>query len=136
MPETYHIAQEIQKYNIPDYRPRQEQYVFYVSLVRFYLHNVHLQIPESDQEGTRRAAHATQPRFRFQSNGERVTARPGAVDTSLRYLKGRRAAVWLLNDRQTMDNILTAYGRNLFASYHYTDMYSTVFFAFSLLIQP
>lgn len=26
MPETYHIAQEIQKYNIPDYRPRQEQY--------------------------------------------------------------------------------------------------------------
>ncbi|THH02278.1 hypothetical protein EW026_g541 [Hermanssonia centrifuga] len=25
MPETYHIAQEIQKYNIPDYRPRQEQ---------------------------------------------------------------------------------------------------------------
>lgn len=27
MPETYHIAQEIQKYNIPDYRPRQEQYV-------------------------------------------------------------------------------------------------------------
>lgn len=26
-PETYHIAQEIQKYNIPDYRPRQEQYV-------------------------------------------------------------------------------------------------------------
>ena len=27
-PETYHIAQEIQKYNIPDYRPRQEQYDF------------------------------------------------------------------------------------------------------------
>ena len=29
MPESYHIAQEIQKYNIPDYRPRQEQYVSY-----------------------------------------------------------------------------------------------------------
>jgi phospholipid-transporting ATPase len=26
-PESYHIAQELQKYNIPDYRPRQEQYV-------------------------------------------------------------------------------------------------------------
>ncbi len=28
MPESYHIAQELQKYNIPDYRPRQEQWVF------------------------------------------------------------------------------------------------------------
>ena len=27
MPSSYHIAQEIQKYNIPDYRPRQEQCV-------------------------------------------------------------------------------------------------------------
>jgi hypothetical protein len=27
MPRSYHIAQELQKYNIPDYRPRQEQYV-------------------------------------------------------------------------------------------------------------
>lgn len=27
MPASYHIAQEIQKYNIPDYRPRQEQSV-------------------------------------------------------------------------------------------------------------
>ena len=26
-PLSYHIAQELQKYNIPDYRPRQEQYV-------------------------------------------------------------------------------------------------------------
>ena len=26
-PLPYHIAQELQKYNIPDYRPRQEQYV-------------------------------------------------------------------------------------------------------------
>jgi len=27
---SYHIAQELQKYNIPDYRPRQEQCVFFV----------------------------------------------------------------------------------------------------------
>ena len=27
IPASYHIAQELQKYNIPDYRPRQEQYV-------------------------------------------------------------------------------------------------------------
>ncbi|ETW82458.1 hypothetical protein HETIRDRAFT_149129 [Heterobasidion irregulare TC 32-1] len=26
MPASYHIAQEIQQYNIPDYRPRQEQF--------------------------------------------------------------------------------------------------------------
>ena len=25
LPASYHIAQELQKYNIPDYRPRQEQ---------------------------------------------------------------------------------------------------------------
>ena len=42
MPSSYHIAQELQKYNIPDYRPRQEQYVssywiqfFYEFLFRF-----------------------------------------------------------------------------------------------------
>lgn len=29
MPASYHIAQELQKYNIPDYRPRQEQYVYW-----------------------------------------------------------------------------------------------------------
>lgn len=26
MPEPYHIVQEIQKYNLPDYRPRMEQF--------------------------------------------------------------------------------------------------------------
>ena len=31
-PASYHIAQELQKYNIPDYRPRQEQYVLHVFL--------------------------------------------------------------------------------------------------------
>lgn len=36
MPASYHIAQEIQKYNIPDYRPRQEQY----ALVFHYRFNV------------------------------------------------------------------------------------------------
>ncbi|RDX41412.1 phospholipid-translocating P-type ATPase [Lentinus brumalis] len=34
MPETYHIAQEIQKYNIPDYRPRQEQFQKAIKKVR------------------------------------------------------------------------------------------------------
>lgn len=32
-PLSYHIAQELQKYNIPDYRPRQEQYVFLLSFL-------------------------------------------------------------------------------------------------------
>ncbi|KAH9927393.1 phospholipid-translocating P-type ATPase, partial [Amylocystis lapponica] len=33
-PETYHIAQEVQKYNIPDYRPRQEQFQKAIKKVR------------------------------------------------------------------------------------------------------
>lgn len=32
MPSSYHIVQELQKYNIPDYRPRQEQSVLWVCL--------------------------------------------------------------------------------------------------------
>jgi hypothetical protein len=32
LPASYHIAQEVQKYNIPDYRPRQTQYVISNSL--------------------------------------------------------------------------------------------------------
>ncbi|KZV75965.1 aminophospholipid-transporting P-type ATPase [Peniophora sp. CONT] len=34
MPASYHIAQEIQKYNIPDYRPRQEQFQKAIRKVR------------------------------------------------------------------------------------------------------
>jgi hypothetical protein len=34
MPASYHIAQELQKYNIPDYRPRQEQFQKAIKKVR------------------------------------------------------------------------------------------------------
>lgn len=36
MPSSYHIVQELQKYNIPDYRPRQEQSAifYYLSMYR------------------------------------------------------------------------------------------------------
>ncbi|KIJ65780.1 hypothetical protein HYDPIDRAFT_109790 [Hydnomerulius pinastri MD-312] len=34
MPMSYHIAQELQKYNIPDYRPRQEQFQKAIKKVR------------------------------------------------------------------------------------------------------
>jgi phospholipid-transporting ATPase len=37
IPASYHIAQELQKYNIPDYRPRQEQYVTVINQRRFHL---------------------------------------------------------------------------------------------------
>jgi len=33
-PLSYHIAQELQKYNIPDYRPRQEQFQKAIKKVR------------------------------------------------------------------------------------------------------
>lgn len=36
LPSSYRIVQELQKYNIPDYRPRQEQYVLaYVACYPF-----------------------------------------------------------------------------------------------------
>lgn len=60
MPETYHIAQEIQKYNIPDYRPRQEQYVLCIRLhMSVLLINLFFQVPKSDQEGPCSPANAT-----------------------------------------------------------------------------
>lgn len=34
MPSSYHIVQELQKYNIPDYRPRQEQFQKAIKKVR------------------------------------------------------------------------------------------------------
>jgi phospholipid-transporting ATPase len=34
MPQPYHIVQEIQKYNIPDYRPRQQWFKRAVHKVR------------------------------------------------------------------------------------------------------
>ena len=38
MPASYHIAQELQKYNIPDYRPRQEQCVYSELILAFHAH--------------------------------------------------------------------------------------------------
>ena len=37
-PASYHIAQELQKYNIPDYRPRQEQYVYLGPISTLHAH--------------------------------------------------------------------------------------------------
>ena len=134
-PETYHIAQEIQKYNIPDYRPRQEQYAASTSSTKAALTCFPPQIPESDQEGACGAAHAAEPWVRLQPDGERVAARPGAADTSLRHVEGGRAAVRVLNERTTRDAVFTGrHEHHLSTSYHYTDMYSTVAFAFLLIV--
>ena len=40
MPASYHIAQELQKYNIPDYRPRQEQYVYREPISPLHAHQI------------------------------------------------------------------------------------------------
>ena len=102
-PETYHIAQEIQKYNIPDYRPRQEQYAASTSSTEAALTCFPPQIPEGDQEGACGAAHAAEPRVRLQPDGERVPARPGALDTSLRHLQSGRAPDGVLNACERSD---------------------------------
>ena len=39
LPASYHIAQEIQKYNIPDYRPRQTQYAISDIFLLFKTHS-------------------------------------------------------------------------------------------------
>ena len=151
-PETYHIAQEIQKYNIPDYRPRQEQYAASISSTEAALTCFPPQIPEGDQEGACGAAHAAEPRVRLQPDGERVAARPGAADTSLRHLQSGRAPDGVLNACEWSDlqksevgdrrlGGRTGPGRCLCTVestsrlvYHYTDMYSTVALRFRLLI--
>ena len=39
-PASYHIAQELQKYNIPDYRPRQEQYVHWDQVLTLHIYAI------------------------------------------------------------------------------------------------
>ena len=88
-PAPYHIAQELQKYNIPDYRPRQEQYVpspLLIYLGNFYKH-CPPQIPKSDQESSGGATYAPQPRLCFQSDRECGTTGSSQVDQSIRYVK-------------------------------------------------
>lgn len=74
-PEPYHIVQEIQKYNLPDYRPRMEQF----QKVRFTqprllslgqdcavltTHGIFFVRLAGHQEGPSRTADAPQPRLR------------------------------------------------------------------------
>lgn len=42
MPEPYHVVQEIQKYNLPDYRPRMEQFQKVRRLARLQFADVDL----------------------------------------------------------------------------------------------
>jgi phospholipid-transporting ATPase len=58
-PAPYHIVQEIQKFNLSDYRPRQEQYVFSTRL----RDKADGQIPKGDQEGPSYSAYASSARI-------------------------------------------------------------------------
>lgn len=74
MPASYHIAQELQKYNIPDYRPRQEQYVFFRLLS--YLSRVtesSTKISKGDQESACCATYAKKSRVRVQPDGRSLS---------------------------------------------------------------
>jgi len=51
MPASYHIAQELQKYNIPDYRPRQEQYVYLEPILTMH---AHVMIPKGSKKLSRK----------------------------------------------------------------------------------
>ena len=62
MPEPYHVVQEIQKYNLPDYRPRMEQFQKVRRLARLQFADVDL-IVAGNQEGASRAAVTTESRL-------------------------------------------------------------------------
>jgi len=66
-PASYHIAQELQKYNIPDYRPRQEQYVLYFLLLVNFI-SLLPKVSKSYQESPRCSTSAPYTWFRLQSN--------------------------------------------------------------------
>jgi hypothetical protein len=94
-PQSYHIAQELQKYNIPDYRPRQEQYVLaHFRSCAWALTRV--QVPEGDQEGARGTTHAPEPRIRVQPDRDGRRAGPGAAHPRVRHVQVARAAVRVL----------------------------------------
>ena len=95
MPSSYHIAQEIQKYNIPDYRPRQEQCVPFPRACRL-LTPPRGQVPKGDQEGARRPAHAAQSRLCVQPDGEPGAPGPVTPDSRVRHVKVGRAPVGVL----------------------------------------
>lgn len=94
MPASYHIAQELQKYNIPDYRPRQEQCVlrFFIKLAA----NACYQVPKSDQESSCCTKNETKSGFRVQSDREWHEAGPGEVNTGVRHFAECRETIWVL----------------------------------------
>jgi hypothetical protein len=94
MPASYHIAQELQKYNIPDYRPRQEQCALRFSIK--LASNPCAQIPKSDQESSRCTKNEAQPGFRVHSDGEWHEAGPGTVDSGVRHFAECCETVWVL----------------------------------------
>lgn len=84
MPASYHIAQELQKYNMPDYRPRQEQYVHVLYI--YAIVNGGFQVPKSDQEGSSSAKNATKSWVCVFADGE-WSSRSDKADKSIRYFQ-------------------------------------------------
>jgi phospholipid-transporting ATPase len=95
-PQTYHHVQEIQKYNIQDYRPRYvtDLYIYnsdYYQMIAHALrtsltHSQNGAIPEGDPQSPPSTAHAQTARLRFLANGRESSA----CLAGLRYNKGAR----------------------------------------------
>jgi len=87
-PSSYHIAQELQKYNIPDYRPRQEQYVSCsLNVCSDFLGQRYFQVPKSHQESPCCATHAAQSWLCIQSDRKCRQTGSSKFNPSVRYIK-------------------------------------------------
>lgn len=108
MPLSYHIAQEVQKYNIPDYRPRQEQCVhvshIHVVCIRV-LTRIHLSFPPLIADSRRRSRRsarcsvcgATVGLRSARRKTRRDRSKPGSSARTIRLrVRGRRGIDWLI----------------------------------------
>ena len=95
-PQTYHHVQEIQKYNIQDYRPRYVNTCYFSNpthphqmiahALRTLIYPQNGAIPEGNSQGPPGTAHAQTARLCFLANGRESST----CLTSLRYDKGAR----------------------------------------------
>jgi hypothetical protein len=135
-PQAYHHIQEIQKYNIQDYRPRFVSLSQYNSLMNFPLTCVIKQdgtIPKGDSQGPPSPAHAQAARLRLLSS--RRESDQGAA--GLRYHEEQRTlrrdakfkgacATRLVKE---VNNGPTATGRFIFEIYSNTGEFFFIFYA-------
>jgi len=108
MPSSYHIVQELQKYNIPDYRPRQEQYV--LLYIPYYLFSSLLHIPGFRKPSKKFGPHsvcaaiAVLPSVRRRMRASRI--KPSLSEPTIRQWPAQGPLVIRFRDLTGGDNVL------------------------------